>query len=287
MNLKKKGNEMKKMFVLAAMGIACAGCIDTRRGQCPEDDIELVVECRFAELGKVIGLNEAIFADTNRFPVAASLKSTAGGCKGSHDNCSVKLPTPVLGCSRAVVFSEEWDSLQLNEVQLERSFEGSGKELQEECLRICREIAGKIGVEFNEDDVENCFGFREWHTVARFVLADDQEITVRARETLYVSRDGGYVAIRPGEINIDFEFNESSCFADFNNSRLKKLKKELGSENTDTSSSKTKKIDIGYDCSKIVAREVKSSKSRKISRERRRRDFEIVRRRLKVFGGPL
>lgn len=286
-NLKMKGEKMKKMFVLAALGIACAGCFDTGRNQKSTDDFHRsdgVVECRFAELGKVLGLSEAIFADTNRFPAAANRVGTAGKFGDGSSNCSVKLPTPVFGCTRAVVFWEQKDPLQLNSVKLECRFKGTGEELRNECLKICREIAGIIGVEFNEDDADNGLGFRGYHTVARFVLADAQEIRIYVQDALYVNRDGGYVAVQPAQIGIKFEFNESSYFAHLDNSLLKRMKKELRSGNAEAPSSETKKIDIGCDCSKLVAREVKSANSRMIELETNRREFEKFRQQLKVLG---
>ena len=279
---------MKKMFVLAALGIACAGCVGTGRNQKPTDDFhrsEAVVECRFAELGKVLGLSEAIFADTNRFPAVANRVGTAGKFGYGFSNCRVKLSTPVFGCTRAVVFWEQKDPLLLNSVELQCSFEGTGEELRNECLKICREIAGKIGVEFNEDNADNVVGLRGYHTVARFVLADAQEIRICAQDALYVNRDGGYVAVQPAQIGIKFEFNESSYFAHLGNSLLKRMKKELRSGNAEAPSSETKKIDIGCDCSKLVAREVKSANSRMIEFETNRREFETVRQQLKALGG--
>lgn len=276
----KKGDNMNyKQVVVGVVGITAAvvicGCV--HKAVVVEDDDSfpgsMTLEAKHAHLESILGINDVVLADTNRFVLG----------EGSYRH-EFKLGKPFGGFVEACVYLDKMEDFhsrrsdgkphRLRSVNLRRRLPDglTDKEAVFEWQAACDFVADMLDVESPEVELVDV---EEWRTKAKafmeigevrssvtFCLADDQDIDVRLTETIYVMRDGRAIQVRPGYIEIALMYNRSLCIGG-------------GGRQTARDEEKVEKeIAFGPDCSDKLAETFKVGIARRAKHARRKQGKE-------------
>ena len=204
-----KGNMTKVLTVM--LGLAVAGCVEMQaaRQEAPHStrSNDETYEHPELHLKRLFGIDNAVLADTNRYPHGKSMYF-----------CDVELPESFGGYGTAqFVLKENIRSgeLMLERVQFEKCLdEGSDdKDLQAAYSDAVSFVARTLGVSTNESRLENVGAWRRnfgldpimFDSDTTFELANGQRVQVTAKDACYVRRGGVYEIIAPAKIEIEFE----------------------------------------------------------------------------------
>ena len=216
--------------------------------------------CEHVRLKSVLGLSDAVLADTNRF--------LAGSARYSH---RITLDKPFLGCREATVYFDEMMALRstagsanphrLRSVELKHALpeQITSAGLLREGNKVVGEIAELLDVEPPDVELSDIGAWRRFtdrmevirgvETTVFFDLADGQNIAVRLIEPLYAIRDGVPMLVKQPCIEVDIAFNDKLCGSEC----MRHLRgKECDSVKVE------KELDIGDDCSDKLERELKN-----------------------------
>ena len=277
--MKTKGEQtnMKKlMVIIGCAAVAMTGCV-TRRAVVVEDDDSfpgsMTLEAKHAHLESILGINDVVLADTNRFVL--------GEGPYSHE---FKLDKPFGGFVEACVYLDKMEDFHLRKsdgkphrlrsVELRRQIPvgATDKDAVSEWQSACDFVADMLDVESPEVELVDV---EEWRTKAKafmeigevrssvtFCLADDQDIDVRLTEPVYIMRDGRAIQVRPGYIEIALMYNRSLCIGG-------------GGRQTAGDEEKVEKeIAFGPDCSDKLGETLKAGIERRAKHARRKQGKE-------------
>ena len=218
---------MKKlMLIIGCAAVAMAGCVTRNVAVVEESDDGFPgvtsLEARHAHLKSVLGIDDAVLADTNRFVLG----------EGYYGQ-GFKLDKPFGGFVEVRVYLDKMEDMRsrksdgkphrLRSVNLRRrlSDDATDKDAVSEWQSACDFVADMLDVESPEVELVDV---EEWRTKAKafmeigqvrssvtFCLADDQDIDVRLTEPVYIMRDGRAIQVRPGYVEIDLMYNRSLC----------------------------------------------------------------------------
>lgn len=244
-----------KNIVMAAMA-AFAGCASVIDSSGNGDDFRRTgyerteVDCRHIRLKSVMGIDDAVLKNTNRFPLAAT-----------DFSYEFKLKKPFCGCTEAEVSlnkislfdssgkSSRKDPHQLRELKLKKilSSDATAEDLAKEYRIICDTLADMLGMESPETELVDDEHVEREHgrSSVRFQLGNGQDIIVNAYDPIYVMREGKPVLMTRAGIEIDITFNDELGFCSF---RVKE------NENTAVE----RELDFGFDCAEALSMAMKS-----------------------------
>ena len=264
------------MLIIGCAAVAMTGCV-TRRAVVVEDDDSfpgsMTLEAKHAQLESILGINDVVLADTNRFVL--------GEGPYSHE---FKLDKPFGGFVEACVYLDKMEDFhsrrsdgkphRLRSVELRRQIPvgATDKDAVSEWQSACDFVADMLDVESPEVELVDV---EEWRTKAKafmeigevrssvtFCLADDQDIDVRLTEPVYIMRDGRAIQVRPGYIEIALMYNRSLCIGG-------------GGRQTAGDEEKVEKeIAFGPDCSDKLAETLKAGIERRAKHARRKQGKE-------------
>ena len=221
----------------------------TRRGD------EICIDATHVNLKSVLGINEALLTDTNRFAIVESRT-------GRH---TLQLDTPFGGFGEAIVYidgplylrrlmrrlirsrqqngSAGYKERRLGSIALRRCLPDTAtdKEFLSEWQSSCDFVASILGVEaprvqltnvkeWRKDLANGRSGLLDFRRFSRviFDVANDQKIVVRLDEPVYAMRDGKVAVVRSGQIFIDIGFRYSSENSDGRDQLLEAIETALG-----------------------------------------------------------
>lgn len=253
-----------KNIAMAAMA-AFAGCASVIDSSENGDDFRrsgferTEVDCRHIRLKSVMGIDDAVLKNTNRFPLAATDYSY-----------KFKLEKPFCGCTEAEVSlnkislfyssgkSSRKDPHQLRELMLKKILpsDATAEDLAKEYRIICDTLADMLGMESPETELVDDGHVEREHgrSSVRFQLGNGQSIIVTASDPIYVKRKGKPVLMTRAGIEIDITFNDELGFCSF---RVKE------NENTAVE----RELDFGFDCAEALSMAMKSSIENKNKRQ--------------------
>lgn len=272
--MKTKGEQtnMKKlMVIIGCVAVAVAGCV-TRKAAVEEgrdDGFPGVasLEARHAHLKSILGIDDAVLADTNRFVQG----------EGYYGQ-GFKLDKPFGGFVEARVYLDKMEDMRsrksdgkphrLRSVNLRRRLPDglTDKEAVFEWQAACDFVADMLDVESPKVelvDVEKwrkaleALGIGQVRSCVRFYLADNQDVGVQLIEPIYVVRNGKAILSHPGYVEIDLMYNCSLCIGGAG--RL-----EAGGEER-----VEKEIAFGPDCSDKLAEMLKAGIEGRMKRAKR------------------
>lgn len=256
-----------KRVVLALLVAAVAGCATRQSAVVSErefgDTGRTAINARFAHMKSVLGIDDAVLADTNRFAL--------GSCGYGLD---ITLDKPFGGFTSATFYLDKMDQPrltprtpdgkphQLRSVELRRWL-SSESDVVAEFQSACDFVADILDVEHVQVRLVDIGKWRggspkfmllaPLQSSMVFELAKGQSISVRLNEPQYAKRDGKMVFARPGCVEIDMDFNKSLGFFVSRRGIC-----ELPGE---------KEIDIGPDCADKLAAALKSGVERRARRK--------------------
>lgn len=274
--MKTKGEQtnMKKlMVIIGCVAVAMAGCVTRKVAVVEESDDGFPgvtkLEVRHVHLKSVLGIDDAVLADTNRFVL------------GEGNYCQeFKLDKPFGGFVEAFVYLDKMEDFHLRKsdgkphrlrsVKLRRQIPvgATDKDAVSEWQFACDFVADMLDVESPEVELVDV---EEWRTKAKafmeigqvhscvaFCLADDQDIDVRLTEPVYIMRDDRAIQVRPGYIEIALMYNRSLCIGG-------------GGRQTAADEEKVEKeIAFGPDCRDKLAAALKDGIERRAKRAKRK-----------------
>ena len=232
------------------------------------DDIR--IDAKHVCLRSVLGINEELLADTNRFAIV----------EGRTGRQTLQLDTPFGGFSEAIVYIDGaltgllsrrrtgttgCKLHRLHSVALRRWLPDTAtdKDFLSEWQASCDFVASILGVgvpKVQLADVKEwrnrrhgLFEFRRSSRVT-FNVANDQKVVVCLEEPVFAIRDGKFIVVRPGLIfiNIDFNHNRLLCDAPQNG--------KGEDEGQKVEPSVKKEIDFGPDCADKLAKAIRDKK---------------------------
>ena len=250
---------------------AMAGCATRQVAVTEERDDRLPgmmrLQAKHAHLKSVLGIDDAVLADTNKFVL--------GECSYSQ---KFKLDEPFGGFAEARVYLDKMGDSpfcttdgkphRLRSIELKRRFpdDATEKDIVSEWQAACNLIADMLDVEAPKvrlvdlekwrKGVEGINGFGFIRSCMTFDLADGQDIDVRLAEPSYVMRNGKAVVAQSGYVEIDLTFNRRLCYGG--------ARKIDGKENVE------KEIDFGPDCRDKLAKALRDGIERQTQRAKRK-----------------
>ena len=265
------------MMIIGCVTVAMTGCV-TRKAVVQEEGDDSFpgvtrLEARHAHLKSVLGIDDVVLADTNRFVLG----------EGSYIH-EFKLDKPFGGFVEACVYLDKMEDFHLRKsdgkphrlrsVKLRRQIPvgATDKDAVSEWQSACDFVADMLDVESPEVELVDV---EEWRTKAKvfmeigqvhscvtFCLADDQDIDVRLTEPIYVMRDGRATQVSPGYVEIDLMYNRSLCIGGG------------GRQKAGDEEKVEKEIAFGPDCSDKLAETLKVGIARRAKHARRKQGKE-------------
>ena len=253
-----------KNIAMAAMA-AFAGCASVIDSSENGDDFRRAgyerteVDCRHIRLKSVMGIDDAVLKNTNRFPLAAT-----------DSSYKFKLEKSFCGCTEAEVSlnkislfyssgkSSRKDPHQLRELTFKKilSSDATAEELAKEYRIICDTLADMLGMESPKAELvdDGHVDRKHGRSSVRFQLGNGQSIIVTASDPIYVKRKGKPVLMSRAGIEIDITFNDELDLCSF---RVKE------NENTAVE----RELDFGFDCAEALSMAMKSGIENKNKRQ--------------------
>lgn len=232
-------------------------------------DNDMYIDAKHVYLRRVLGINEALLADTNKFAIVEG--------RGSWQ--TIQLDKPYGGFSEAIIsltdtnglLNRRWNrttdykQCRLRSVVLRRwlADTATDKDFLSEWQASCNFVAGILGVgapkaqlvdaqEWRKSIMngrQGLFGFQRSSRVT-FNVANDQNIEVCLVEPTYAMRDGKFVVVKPGLILVDIDFNQYRHLHD-------PLQNRNGEDAVQTAESPIKnEVDFGPDCADKLAKAI-------------------------------
>lgn len=259
-----------KHLIFGIIGIAVAGCT-TRQAVVMENCEEAMagsahLEAKHIHLKSLLGIDDAVLADTNRFVLEASNYSQ-----------DFKFDEPFGGFVEARVYLDEMTPScrdvsdgkphRLRSVELKRELPNATteEELVAEWQVSCDFIAGFLEVEPPQVCLVDVSKWRRGlgkftmggvHSCVVFDLADGQYIDVRLTEPSYAMRRGKIVVVSPGYVKISLIFNRGLCLGGIR--QIENEDEKIESE-----------LDFGPDCSEKLAASLRGGIVRRAKRVKR------------------
>ena len=277
------------MLIIGCVGVAMAGCVsrqaavvvEERDGQLPGCTS---LEAKHAHLKSVLGIDDAVLADTNRFVL------------GEGNYCQeFKLDKPFGGFDEARVYIDKMEDMRsrkpdgkphrLRSVTVRRWLpdDATDKEAVSEWQSACDFVADMLDVESPKVELVDVEKWRKMaeaflriglvRSCVTFYLADNQHIDVRLMEPIYIVRNGKAILVIPGYLEIDLMYNRSLCIG--GGGRLKSGDEEKVE----------KEIAFGPDCGDKLAEALKSGVERRAKRAKRKAQSEQGWRRQSQVSG--
>ena len=270
--------DMKRLLlIVGCVAVATAGCV-TRKAVVQEEGEDSFpgvtkLEARHAHLKSVLGIDDAVLADTNRFVL------------GEGNYCQeFKLDKPFGGFVEARVYLDKMEDMRsrkpegkphrLRSVELWHRLpdDATDKEAVSAWQAACDFVADMLDVESPKVElvdvemwrkkVEAFLRIGQVRSCVNFCLADNQYIDVRLTEPIYVVRNGKAILVRPGHVEIDLMYNRSLCIGG-------------GGRQTAGDEEKVEKeIAFGPDCSDKLAETLKVGIARRAKHARRKQGKE-------------
>ena len=264
---------MKKlMLTIGCAAVAMAGCVTRNVAVVEESDDGFPgvtsLEARHAHLKSVLGIDDAVLADTNRFVLG----------EGYYGQ-GFKLDKPFGGFVEVRVYLDKMEDMRsrksdgkphrLRSVNLRRRLpnDATDKDAVSEWQAACDFVADmldvespKVGLVDDEKWRKEAEGFPVIGQVCscvRFYLADNQDIGVRLMEPIYVVRNGKAILVNPGCVEIDLMYNRSLCIGG------------VGRLKTEDEAKVEKEIAFGPDCSDKLAEMLKAGIEGRMKRAKR------------------
>lgn len=261
----------KLMLIIGCAAVAMAGCV-TRKVVVEEEGEDSFpgitkLEARHARLKSVLGIDDVVLADTNRFVLG----------EGTYSQ-ELKLDKPFGGFVEARVYLDKMEDMRsrkpegkphrLRSVELWHRLpdDATDKEAISAWQAACDFVADMLDVESPKVELVDVEKWRkkaeaflrigQVRSCVNFCLADNQYIDVRLTEPIYVMRNGKAILVRPGHAEIDLMYNCSLCLGGVG--RLK-----TGDEEVE------KEIAFGPDCSDKLAETLKAGIERRTKRAKR------------------
>ena len=267
-----------KQIMAAVLGVAAAGCATQQAvvDVAEEDDIcgmvnYMRLEAKHAHLRSVLGIDDSVLADTNRFVLGSDRYShefTIDKLFGGFTKARVYLDVMVVDPLGSDAGGKPH---RLRSVDLERWLPDATteKELLAEWQASCDLVANILDLEppkvrlVDVGKLRRCRTGRIETTLhgvqssMTFRLAGNQYITVRLTEPTYAMRDGKAVMVVPGSVSIDLMYNLRLCgrFAREVSGQEEKIEKE---------------VDFGPDCLDKLAAALKDDIERRTKRAKRK-----------------
>ena len=266
-----------KQIMAAVLGIVMAGCVtrQTVMDVAEEDDIcgmvnYMRLEAKHAHLRSILGIDDSVLADTNRFVLGSDRYShefTIDKLFGGFTKARVYLDVMVVDPLGSDAGGKPH---RLRSVDLERWLPDATteKELLAEWQASCDLVANILDLEppkvrlVDVGKLRRCRTGRIETTLhgvqssMTFRLAGNQYITVRLTEPTYAMRDGKAVMVVPGSVSIDLMYNLSLC------GRF--TREASGQEKIE------KEVDFGPDCRDKLAAALKDDIERRTKRAKRK-----------------
>ena len=228
------------------------------------DDIR--IDAKHVCLRSVLGINEELLADTNRFAIV------------ERRDCwiNIQLDKPFGGFSEAIVYidgaltgllSRRRNGTtgcklhRLHSVALRRWLPDTAtdKDFLSEWQASCDFVASILGAgapKVQLADVKEwrnrrhgLFEFRRSSRVT-FNVANDQKVVVCLEEPVFAIRDGKFIVVRPGLIFINIDFNHNRLLCDT----------QQNGKGEDVLQKTEKEIDLGPDCADRLAKAIRDKK---------------------------
>ena len=213
------------MVIIGCAAVALTGCatrqavvVTERNGNCSPGITRL--ETKHAHLKSILGIDDVVLADTNRFVL--------GENNYSHEFI---LDKPFGGFVEARVYLDRMEDPRLRttdgkphrlrSVELKRRLpdDATDKEAISEWQAACDFVANMLNVESPKvrlvdiekwrKGFEGLHGLGKVRSCVKFDLADNQDIAVRLSEPVYVMRNGKAVMACPGYVEINLTYNKS------------------------------------------------------------------------------
>ena len=262
---------MKKLVMIAgcAAAAAIAGCatrqsaVETEREF--SDTGRTSINARFAQMKSVLGINDAVLSDTNRFVLGTNgygLDITLDEPFGGFTTATVHLDK--MEPPRLTLRTPDGKPHQLRSVELRRWL-SSESDVVAEFQAACDFVADILDVEHVQvrlvdlgkcrSELSRLLLLSPLRSSMVFELARGQSISVRLAEAQYAKRDGKIVFVCPGYVEIDMDFNKSLGL--------------LGRRRGICELPGEKEIDIGPDCADKLAETLMSGVERRARRKER------------------
>lgn len=261
------------MLIVGCAAVAMAGCVTRRAAVVVEErDGRLPgctsLEAKHAHLKSVLGIDDAVLADTNRFVL------------GEGNYChEFKFDKPFGGFDEVRVFLDKMEDMHLRKpdgkphrlrsVTVRRWLpdDATDKDAVSEWQGACDFVADMLDVESPNLELVDVEKWRKEaeaflriglvRSCVTFCLADNQHIDVRLTEPIYIVRNGKAILVLPGCVEIDLMYNRSLCIG--GGGRLKSGDEEKVE----------KEIAFGPDCSDKLAEVLKAGVERRAKRAKR------------------
>ena len=250
------------------------------------------LEVKHVRLKSILGINDTVLAETNRFPICSGMFSQLVRLSldkpfGGFSEVYVRL-----GGSGILQSANDCEPHRLRSVELRRQLPDDvmDKDLASEWQASCDFVANILKVEspkVQRVDVEKWRkrqGSRWIGICSRvtFELAGNQYIDVRLTEPVYAMRNGQTVVVHPGYVEIDLTYNRN-LYCD-----------GVYGKTPDDEKAVEKEIDFGPDCRDKLAEALKTEIEKRNGSRRRldmydgdadKRKSRVVRRDTPLWAG--
>ena len=262
----KREREEQRRSLLAIQNELKQQRVERQREEQSGRGDDMRIDAKHVCLRSVLGINEELLADTNRFAIV------------ERRDCwiNIKLDKPFGGFSEAIVYidgaltgllSRRRNGTtgcklhRLHSVALRRWLPDTAtdKDFLSEWQASCDFVASILGAgapKVQLADIKEwrnrrhgLFEFRRSSRVT-FAVANDQKVVVCLEEPIYAMRDGKLAVARPGLILIDIDFNHHLLL----NDSPKSSKDNAAMQNA------KKDIDFGPDCADRLAKAILDKK---------------------------
>ena len=251
-----------KNIVMAAMA-AFAGCASVIDSSENGDDFRRTgyerteVDCRHIRLKSVMGIDDAVLKNTNRFPLAAT-----------KHRYIFNLDNPIYGFAEVCVFlnGRDLESVPCNMPHRLRSVIfmkeiAPDLNLEKEYKALCGAIADFLKVKMSEvrlaegdNSIKRGYSENLCRSSVVFMLGNNQFISVAAYNPRYVFRDGQPVLSTNAKVEIGVTYNLKLSWDKIDKFKCEKV--EVARE-----------VDFGFDCSEALSKAMKSSIKKTVRRK--------------------
>ena len=251
-----------KNIAMAVM-VAFAGCASAGGTSECDDCISRCgskntsVDCRHIKLKSVMGIDDEILKNTNRFPLAAT------------NRCYIfKLDKPFYDFTEVCVFLNESDreSVPRNMPHRLRSVIfmkeiAPDLKLEKEYKALCGAIADFLKVKMPEvrlaegdNSIKKGYSKNMCRSSVVFMLGNNQFISVAAYNPRYVFRDGQPVLSTKAKVEIGVTYNLKLSWDKIDKFKCEKF-------------DVVRELDFGFDCSEALSKAMKSSIKKTVRRK--------------------
>jgi hypothetical protein len=215
------------------------------------------VDCRHIKLKSVMGIDDEILKNTNRFPLAAT-----------KHRYIFNLDNPIYGFAEVCVFlnGRDQESVPRNMPHRLRSVIfmkeiASDLNLEKEYKALCGAIADFLKVKMPEvrlaegdNSIKKGYSENMCRSSVGFMLGNNQFISVAAYNPRYVLRDGQPVLSTKARVEIGVTYNAKLSWDGIDKFKCEKV-------------DVVRDLDFGFDCSEALSKAMKSSIKKTVRRK--------------------